>query len=69
MPTPTGLLKPNDRLLDPKGRIWRVIERRGNDACYSAKIKPEGWDMPYGRRADWLLTAAWYLEHGWKVLH
>ena len=59
------LLKVGDIVIDPKGQQWRIAERRGTDALYSVKIEPTDWKLPFGKKYYWLLTADWYMTHGW----
>ena len=59
------MLKIGDVIIDTKGRKWRVLERHGRGKLYSVKIEPLGWKLPF-KKWDWLLTADWWMSHGWK---
>ena len=48
MPTPTGKLKAGDRIRHkPTGRVFKVVEREGNDMIYSVILTPDdGLPLP-----------------------
>jgi hypothetical protein len=58
------MLKVGDVVIDTKGRKWSVLERHGRGKLYSVKIQPLGWNLPF-KKWDWLLTADWWMSHGW----
>jgi hypothetical protein len=73
MPTSTGLLKAGDRIQGPDGVICVVIERLSSTADYSVRVRREDGENWHsgeaaGKPAKLLLTAAWKLDHGWKLL-
>jgi hypothetical protein len=76
MPTPTGLLRRGDRIRHTEtGTVCVVQERFGNDATYSVWLQREDGGLfppssgtSHDRRSLLLLEAAYWIEHGWKVL-
>lgn len=76
MSTPTGKLKPGDKIRHKKsGQIWEVIERVGNDVNYAVKVKPiRGTGAvlnPKSRRRGYELitSAAYWLKNGWDIVN
>jgi len=71
MPTPTGMLKAGDRIRHiESGEVCLVVERLGNDACYSVHIQIEsGSVFPSTNSRRRIMTeAAYWLGHGWELV-
>lgn len=67
MPTPTGMLKRGDRIKHKEtGQVCEVVERLGNDECYSVRVSRKGG---HGDGKEFLLlTAGYQIKHGWEVI-
>lgn len=72
MPTPSGLLKTNDIIINTKTNArWRVLQRLGNDEIYAVRMVPfNRGDLSVNDRSRGyaiLTEAPYWLKNGWKV--
>ena len=72
MPTPTGMLSPGDLIKHTESGLVCVVTERTNNSPnhYSIKMRrQDGKRFSDGKTISFLLTAPWYLEHGWELIN
>jgi hypothetical protein len=64
--TPQGLLQKGDIIVHSRSsQRYEVLERLGNDLGYGVRIRAVGGTLDGINRL--MLTAAYYLKHGWNI--